>query len=89
VVTLAWPLDARVDDEFDPNPARLTHDEMDLRPVAGELGCEFRNNAGPACNALIQGIQSRSIGDCEGQMMQADVGAPVERDRLVRRRDPP
>src|SRR6266446_5499523 len=26
---LAWPLDARVKGEFDPNPARLAHDEMD------------------------------------------------------------
>jgi len=64
--TLAWPLDARVKGEFDPNPARLAHDEMDLRPLARELRGEFHNNARPAGNAFIQGIQSRSIGDCEG-----------------------
>ena len=64
--TLAWPLDARVKGEFDPNPARLAHDEMDLRPLAREFRGEFHNNARPAGNAFIQGIQSRSIGDCEG-----------------------
>jgi hypothetical protein len=64
--TLAWPLDARVKSEFDPNPARLAHDEMDLRPFARQLRGEFHNNAGPAGNAFIQGIQTSSIGDCEG-----------------------
>ena len=87
--TLALTLDARVKGEFDPNPARLAHDEMDLRPLARELRGEFHNNARPAGNAFIQGIQSRSIGDYEGEMMKADVGAPVERDRPVRCLDPP
>jgi hypothetical protein len=62
---------------------------MDLRPHARELRGEFLNNARPAGNAFIQGIQSRSVGDCEGEMMKADIGAPVERDCLVRRLDPP
>src|SRR5579871_1259986 len=86
---LAWPLDPRVEGEFDPNPARLSHDEMDLRTLARELRGEFHDNAGPAGNAIMQGVQSRSIGDCEGKMMKADVGAPVECDRSVRRFDPP
>jgi hypothetical protein len=87
--TLTWPLDARGEGEFDPNPARLAHDEMDLRPLARELWGEFHNDARPTGNAFMQGIQSRSIGDREGQMMKADVGAAIERDRLVRRLDPP
>ena len=86
---LALLLDARIKGEFDPNPARLAHDEMDLWPLARGLRGEFHNNARPGGNAFIQRIQSRSIGNCEGQMMKADVGAPVERDRLVRRHDPP
>ena len=48
------------------DPARLAHDEMNLGPLARELRGEFHNNARPAGNAFIQGIQSRSIGDCEG-----------------------
>ena len=32
--TLAWTLNARIERELDPNPARLAHDEMDLRPLA-------------------------------------------------------
>ena len=64
--TLAWPLDARVEGEFDPNPARLAHDEMDLRPLARELRGELHDNARPIGNALIQGIQSHSIDYCEG-----------------------
>jgi hypothetical protein len=35
-------------------------------PLARERRGEFHNNAAPAGNALIQGIQSQSIGDCEG-----------------------
>src|SRR5580698_10800575 len=49
---LAWPLDARVKGEFDAKPARLAHDEMDLRSLARELRGEFHNNARPAGNAL-------------------------------------
>ena len=86
---LAWSLYARVEGEFDPNPARLAHDEMNLRPLARELWGEFHDNARPTGNAFMQGIQSRSIGDREGQMMKPDVGAAIERDRLVRRSDPP
>ena len=87
--TLAGTLDARVEGEFDPYPARLARDKMDLRPLARQLRGEFHNNARPTGNAFIQGIQSRSIGNCEGEMMKADIGAPVERDRSVRRLDPP
>jgi hypothetical protein len=87
--TLARPLDARVEGEFDPDPARLAHDEMGLRPLARELRGEFQNNVKPAGNAFVQGIQSRSIGNCEGNMMKADIGAPVERDCSVRRLDLP
>ena len=83
------PLDARVEGEFDPNTAWLAHDEMDLRPLARELGGEFDNNARPTGDVLIQGVQSPSIGDCEGEMVQADVGASVEGDRTVRRLDLP
>jgi len=39
---------------------------MDLRPLARELRGELHNNARPVGNAFIQGVQSRSIGDCEG-----------------------
>jgi hypothetical protein len=35
-------------------------------PLARERRGAFHNNAAPAGNALIQGIQSQSIGDCEG-----------------------
>jgi hypothetical protein len=63
---------ARVKDEFDPNSARFAHDEMDPRPLTRELRNEFHN----------------SIGDCEGKMMKADLGAPVERDHTVWRLDP-
>lgn len=87
--TLAWPLDARVKGEFDPNPARLAHHEMDLRSLARELRCEFHDNARSAGNAFMQGVQSRSIGDGQGQMMKADIGAPVELNSSVRRLDPP
>jgi len=66
VSTLARPLDARVEGEFDPNPARLAHHEMDLRPLARELRGEFHNNARPAGNTFVQGIQSRPICHCEG-----------------------
>jgi hypothetical protein len=86
---LAWPLNAWVKGEFDPNPTRLAHDEMDLRPLTRELWGEFHNDARPAGNAFMQGIQSCSIRDCEGEMMKANVGAPVERDSSVRRLDPP
>src|SRR5258707_13733355 len=75
---LARLLEARVEGEFEPYAARLAHDEMDLRPVARELRGEFHNNAGPAGNAFIYGVQSRSIGNREGEMMKADVGAPIE-----------
>jgi hypothetical protein len=88
--TLAGTLDARrVEGEFDPYPARLVHDKMDLRSLARELRGEFHNNSRPTGSAFVQGIKRRSIGDCEGEMMKADVGAPVERDRFVRRLDPP
>jgi hypothetical protein len=89
LASLAWPLNARVKGEFDSNPARLTHDEMDLRPLTRELWDEFHNNARPAGNAFIQGIQSCAIGDREGEMMKADVPAPVESDSSVRCLDPP
>jgi hypothetical protein len=83
--TRAWPLDTRVKGKFDPNAAGLQHDEMDLRSLARELWSEFHNHSRPAGNAFVQGIQSRAIGDCESQMMKADVFAPVECDRFVRR----
>ena len=52
---------------------------------ARELRGEFHDNASPGGNEFIQGIQSRSIGDCKGEMIKAEIRAPVKRDRSVRR----
>src|SRR5258708_3243518 len=68
VKAMAIPLrySARLKGELDANAARLAHDEMDLRPLARQLWREFHDNARPAGDAFIQGIQSRSIGDGKG-----------------------
>jgi hypothetical protein len=48
-------------------------------PMPEKFRGELHNDVRPTGNAFIQGIQSRSIGDCEGQMMKAT---------LVRRSNP-
>ena len=86
---LARFLEARVEGEFDPYTAWLPYDEVDLWALARELRSEFHNDARPFGDALIEGIQSGAVGDGEREMVQADVGAAVERDSAVRHLDLP
>jgi len=62
---------------------------MDLRASARELRTKLDHNAGPARHPLVKGIEASSIGDGKGQMMQSDVGASIERNRLIGRLDLP
>jgi hypothetical protein len=46
-------------------------------------------NSRPFRDARVQCVQSRRVDDRESEMMEADVGAPVERDGAFRRLDLP
>src|SRR5262249_48151271 len=67
----------------------LAHDEMDLWALARELRGEFHDHARPFRDALVENIQFGSVGDREGEMVQADIGAAVEGDSAVRGLDLP
>jgi hypothetical protein len=59
--------------------------KMNLRAAARQLRTEFDDNAKPVRHPLVKGIEARSIDDCDRQMMQADIGAPIELDGLIGR----
>ncbi|MEI9988079.1 MAG: hypothetical protein WDN69_36225 [Aliidongia sp.] len=50
-------------------------------------GANSTADARPFGDPLIQGIQSGAVGDGEREMVQADIGAPVERSSAVGRLD--
>src|SRR5215471_4748603 len=62
---------------------------MDLRAAAGRLRTELDDNSRPIRHPLVKGVEARSIDDREGQMMQPDIGASIERGRRIGRLDLP
>src|SRR5229473_2241716 len=75
--------------KLDPYSAGLLHDEMDLGAGARLFRTKLNDDARPTRHSLVEGIETDLIDDGEGQMMQSDVGAPIERDRLAGRFDLP
>jgi hypothetical protein len=82
-------LEARIEGKLDSYPAGLPHDEMDFWASTRGFRTELDDNPRPTRYALVKGIKAGSIGDSECQMMQTDIGAPIERDRFARRFDLP
>jgi hypothetical protein len=62
---------------------------MDLGAGTRGFRPELDGNARPTRHSFVQHIEADLIGDSEGQMMQSDVRAPIERDRFAGRFDLP
>jgi hypothetical protein len=82
-------LEARIICKFNPNAARFAHNEMDLGALSGDLRRELRNYTRPLRDTLIQPIQPGSVSDREGEVVQSDIGTPIERGSTLRRFDLP
>src|SRR5258708_28753358 len=60
-----------------------------LGPAPEGSGPNSTTTPGQLDTQLVEGIEADLIDDGEGQMMQSDVGAPIERDRFAGRVDLP
>ena len=62
---------------------------MDLGPGTRAFGSELDDDTRPIRHSLVEGIEADLIDDGESQMMQSDVGTPIERNRFAGRLDLP
>jgi hypothetical protein len=62
---------------------------MDGRTWADRLRVELENYAGMIANALMDRSKRRLVRDRQREVVQADVGLAIERDRVSRIRDTP